>query len=119
MKTLVHGDLHRANALNTEDGIVLIDFEDAGVGPAGWDLVPLAVGVRRYGDPADEFERFVKGYGIDPRPWPGHEMMCQVYELEVAIWALHCSDANPEMIGEAQIRVDGILGRSRSLWTMC
>jgi hypothetical protein len=116
---LVHGDLHRANALNTEDGIVLIDVEDAGVGPAGWDLVPLAVGVRRYGDSAEEFERFIKGYGINPRTWSGHEMMCQVYELEVTIWALHCSDVKPGMVGEAQIRVDGILGRSRTRWTMC
>ena len=115
---LVHGDLHRANALNTEHGIVLIDLEHSGVGPAGWDMAPLAAGVRRYGDPKDEFERFIKGYGADPREWSGHEMMCQIYQLMVTIWALRCSDVKPEMVKEAQIRVDGILGRSSDRWTM-
>ena len=49
---LVHGDVHRENTLVTDEhGVILVDLEDAGVGPMSWDLVHLAVEVHRYGVP--------------------------------------------------------------------
>jgi aminoglycoside phosphotransferase (APT) family kinase protein len=118
-KTLIHGDIHRDNALKTEDGIILIDLENSGVGPPGWDLVPLAVGVRRYGDSKREFELFVDGYGEDPRKQPSFETLCEIYELTVTLWATQCAEVTPGMVEEAKIRVEGFLGRSSIPWTMC
>jgi len=115
---LAHGDVHRSNAIVTEDrGVVLVDLEDAGVGPASWDLVPSVVGVRRYGDSPEELRRFVAGYGADPRRWAGFERLCELYELSVTVWAIRCAEISTRIAEEAQVRVAGILGRSRAEWT--
>jgi hypothetical protein len=116
---LVHGDVHRENTLVTDEhGVILVDLEDAGVGPLSWDLVPLAVGVHRYGDPPEEFQKFVAGYGVDPCRWSGFERMCGIYELSVSGWAIRCAAVAPRIAREAALRVAGLLGRSREAWTM-
>ncbi len=115
---LVHGDVHRDNAIACDRGLVLIDLESAGVGPASWDLVPLAVGVRRYGDSADDYQRFLGGYGADPIGRPGFEFMCDVYELLVVIWTIACSARVPHMVTEAALRLDNLLGGSTGTWTL-
>lgn len=116
---LVHGDVHRENTIVTKDGdVVLVDLEDAGVGPASWDLVPLAVGVRRFGDPAEEFQAFVSAYGADPNRWSGFERLCEIYELSITVWAIRCAEKSSEFLDEARIRLDGILGRGDQIWTL-
>jgi hypothetical protein len=113
---LVHGDMNVTNSVKTDQGTMLVDLEDAGVGPASWDLVPLTVGTRRYGGSVAELERFFDGYGADPRGWPGYEDMCEIYELSVAVWALRCSEMSPALAEEAMVRVAGVLGRSQKHW---
>jgi len=81
-KVVVHGDPHLDNAIVSETGLVLLDLEDSGVGPASWDFTPLSVGVERFGLPSEDFRRFVAGYGTEPGTWPGHSLMCHVYELQ-------------------------------------
>jgi Ser/Thr protein kinase RdoA (MazF antagonist) len=114
---LAHGDVHRSNTIVTEEhGVVFVDLEDAGVGPASWDLVPCAVDVRRYGGSPEEFRRFVAGYGVDPYRWSGFEHMCELYELSVTVWAIRCAHISTRIAEEAQLRVAGLLGRSRAAW---
>ena len=116
---LVHGDVHCENTLVTDEhGLILVDLEDAGVGPMSWDFVPLAVGVHRYGDPPKEFRKFVAGYGADPCRWSGFERMCGIYELSVLGWAIGCAAVAPRIAREAALRVAGLLGRSRETWTL-
>ena len=80
-RVVVHGDPHVDNAMVSDGGgLVLLDLEDAGVGPASWDFPPLAVGVERYGFPAGDYNRFAAGYGPEPGAWPGHSLMSHVYE---------------------------------------
>ena len=117
-RVVVHGDPHVDNAIVSEDGLVLLDLEDAGVGPASWDFAPAAVGVERYGAPAEDFDRFVAGYGADPRAWPAHRLMCDVYELLVTAWAVRCSIDSPRLAREASIRVAGVLEGDQTLWTL-
>jgi len=114
---LVHGDVHADNALVTEEGPVLIDLEDAGIGPASWDFVPQAVGVRHYGVPPERYREFVGGYGAEPGEWPGLDLMCQVYELRNTAWAMRCGADSPRLAAEATIRVEGLLDGGERLWT--
>ena len=117
-KVVVHGDPHADNAVVSERGLVLLDLEDAGVGPASWDFAPLAVGVERYGLPSADFDQFVAGYGAEPGTWPGHTLMCRVYELLVTSWAVRCSVDSPPMAKEAAVRVSGVLEDDPTLWTL-
>ena len=118
-KVVVHGDPHPDNAVVSEGGaLVLLDLEDAGVGPASWDFTPLAVGVERYGLPAEDFDRFAAGYGAEPRAWPGLSLMCRVYELLVTSWAVSCSADSPAMATEAEVRVSGVLEGDPTQWTL-
>ena len=102
----------------TADGLVLIDLEDAGVGPASWDFAPLALGVERYGLPPEHFEDFANGYGAEPGAWPGHRLMCDVYELVVTAWAVACSGESTAMATEAAVRISGVLNDDPTLWTL-
>ena len=115
--SVVHGDVHQANALLGEKGVVLIDLEDTAVGPASWDFVPLTVATRRYGLPAAEYEAFVAGYGAEPGPSAGFEAMCEAYELMTTLWAIRSAAGSAEMAAEATVRVQGVLGRGAETWT--
>ncbi|MCP4903292.1 MAG: aminoglycoside phosphotransferase family protein [bacterium] len=115
---IVHGDVHGGNAIATDRGLFLVDLEDAGVGSASWDLVPLAVGVSRYGDAEADLERFIRGFGDDPRGWTNFKLMCEIYELAVTSWTVRCSEISSAMASEAAVRVNGLLGRSNVEWSM-
>lgn len=117
-KVVVHGDPHADNAVVSESGLVLLDLEDAGIGPASWDFAPLAVGVERYGLPSTDFDQFVAGYGAEPGTWPGHTVMCRVYELLVTSWAVRCSVDSAPMAREAAVRVSGLLEGDPTLWSL-
>jgi len=116
--TIIHGDPHDQNAVATRQGIVLVDLEDAAVGPACWDFAPLAAGVRRYGRPKELLTQFIAGYGEDPRNWKGFERMCELYELSVLAWAVRLGEVSSEMSTESALRVDSFLGRSSASWTL-
>jgi aminoglycoside phosphotransferase (APT) family kinase protein len=100
-QTLVHGDLHAHNVLSTTRGPVLADLELAGVGPASYDLVPQVVAVRRYGRPFEEYEAFADAYGWDVREWAGSEVLAEVYELWVTMWAVANRHRSPRHRAEA------------------
>lgn len=118
-RVVVHGDPHPDNAVVSEGGeLVFLDLEDSGVGPASWDFAPLAVGVERYGLPAEDFDQFAAGYGAEPGAWPGLSLMCRVYELLVTSWAVSCSADSPAMAREAEVRVSGVLEGDPTRWTL-
>jgi len=115
---VVHGDVHIENLMRKDDERVLIDLEDAGVGPASWDLAPISVQANRYGLPPARREEFLAGYGAEPGGWPGFDLMCQVYEIQSVCWAMRCSVESPRMAAEATIRVDGLLHGGDRPWTL-
>jgi aminoglycoside phosphotransferase (APT) family kinase protein len=117
-QVIVHGDAHQDNAIMTEEGPVLLDLEDTGKGPASWDFATLKVGVQRYGLPAENYRDFAAGYGREPGDWEGHEVMCRLYELMVAAWAMLCSAVSPRMAAEASLRVATVLGQGDQRWTL-
>ena len=113
---VVHGNLHRLNVLRSHEGPVLADLEMAGAGPPSYDSAPAAVAVRRYGADPDDLDAFLAASGHDPRPWPGFEVCCRVYELWVTAWALAGRAATLEVGHEARIRMASLRGQSDDHW---
>jgi hypothetical protein len=106
-RAVVHGDLHRHNALVVEGRrLVLADLELAGVGPASADLVPHVVSVRRYAAPPQVLDEFLAGYGRELPRWPGFEVLVDAYELWATAWAVANRGASPALAEEADLRVD-------------
>lgn len=118
-QVLVHGDVHLENALQTNEGSIMVDLEDAGLGPASWDFVPLAVGVRRYALATTIYDSFAYGYGASPTPGQGFDTLCTIYELFVTSWAMECSRDSPEMADEAALRIATLLGTGNKQWSQC
>ena len=51
----------------------------AGIGPAEWDLVSVAVLQRRFGLPREELLRFCGAYGFDLSGWEDFEVLLSVH----------------------------------------
>ncbi|MCD9624791.1 aminoglycoside phosphotransferase family protein [Rhabdothermincola salaria] len=103
---VVHGDLHRDNAIVTDEGLVLADLELAGVGPAAADLVPHVVAVRRYDASPRVLEELMQGYGRELHVWPGLEVMVEAYELWVTAWSVANRGGSAVLAAEAEVRLD-------------
>ncbi|MGQ0839934.1 aminoglycoside phosphotransferase family protein [Actinokineospora sp.] len=93
----VHGDAHLGNLIPAPDGPLLCDFDSSCVGPPEWDLTPLAVGVRRFGEPAALYAELVEGYGFDVTRWAGFPVLREVRELKLITSVLPIMNSSPEV----------------------
>jgi phosphotransferase family enzyme len=94
---VVHGDAHLGNVIPSADGPVLCDFDSSGVGPAEWDMVPVAVGVLRFGEPVDTYRQMVDTYGLDVTTWSGFQVLREVRELKLTTSVLPIMTSHPEV----------------------
>ncbi|MEP7764721.1 phosphotransferase [Sanguibacter sp. 25GB23B1] len=78
---IVHLDLHPANVLMTSDGPFLIDWESAGLGPAGLDLAMTALVFAEIVADGDEYAR------------PAHAMLRTFTDLSGMDFREHVADA--------------------------
>ena len=114
----VHGDFHQDNVVVTPEGPTILDLEEAGRGPASWDLVPHLVGVRRYGASEEVCRSFLDAYGSDPLKWEGTEILCRAYELLMIVWAIAHRHTSPEMAAEGELRLSSFLGSTDEPWKL-
>jgi aminoglycoside phosphotransferase (APT) family kinase protein len=114
----VHGDFHQDNVVVTPEGPTLLDLEEAGRGPASWDLVPHLVGVRRYGASEDVCRSFLDASGSDPLRWEGTEILCRAYELLMIAWAIAHKNTSPAMAAESELRLSSFLGSTDEPWKL-
>jgi len=113
---LVHGD--PLNVVVAAGGPLLLDFDLAGIGPAEWDLVSVAVLQRRFGLPREELLRFCGAYGFDLSGWEDFEVLLSVRELLDCSFALAAIDADPRAEGELEVRLRAWLDPTdHSPWT--
>ncbi|MCB9745271.1 MAG: phosphotransferase [Alphaproteobacteria bacterium] len=122
---LIHGDVHPKNVLWRGETPVFSDLESAGMGPRSWDLMPMAVHVRRYGLAPARYEAFLRAYGLPPEAWdphaprwPGYARFCELYELLCVIWTVGTSEETPALLPEARLRLDGWLRGDPRPWTL-
>jgi Ser/Thr protein kinase RdoA (MazF antagonist) len=101
---LLHGDAHLGNVLACDSGLVLLDFERLCWGPREWDLVPMAMAVRRFGGSPQAYQRFCRGYGFDVTVWEGCEVLCRARELMATVWRLGV-DAGASIRSESERRL--------------
>ncbi|TCP54084.1 phosphotransferase family enzyme [Tamaricihabitans halophyticus] len=115
--SLVHGDAHLGNVINSAVGPVLCDFDSACLGPPEWDLTPLAVGVRRFGESRRGYRRFVHEYGFDVTDWNGFSVLRRVRELKLTTSVLPILRSKPEVTGELRRRLRDLRkGNDRAHW---
>lgn len=117
-RAVVHGDLHRDNVVWAALGPLLTDLELSGSGPPSYDAAPVVVAHRRYGSPEAEVTDFLKGFGTDPRSWPGFEVMVSVYELWVTAWAVGNRHRNESWAEEAALRVASMRDGRDLTWSL-
>ena len=83
----IHGDFEVDNVLTTDRGPVLIDLDNAQIGPREWDLVKAAPGSAG-GWHEEEWPEFAEGYGYDVLAAPGAGVLREVRHLRSLVWML-------------------------------
>jgi aminoglycoside phosphotransferase (APT) family kinase protein len=115
---LLHGDAHLGNVLAGPDGPLLCDFDSACVGPPEWDLVPVAVGVRRFGEPVAVYRELAEAYGFDVMAWRGYPTLQAARELKLTTSVLPILRSHPEVRPELRRRLADLrAGRCDTRWT--
>lgn len=115
---VVHGDAHPGNVIVGPDGPVLCDFDSTCVGPAEWDLTPLAVGLERFGDPASRYRMLVDSYGFDVTGWDGYPVLRLARELKLTTSVLPILRSAPWVRDELWRRLDDLrAGRVGTPWS--
>lgn len=115
---LVHGDAHLGNVLADEGEPVLCDFDSACFGPPEWDLVPVAVGVARFGDRLADYRALADAVGFDVLDCEGFPVLRAARELKLTTSVLPILRSNPEVRPELRRRMaDMRAGRADTRWT--
>ncbi|NNH69430.1 aminoglycoside phosphotransferase family protein [Nocardia uniformis] len=116
---VIHGDAHHRNALQDSHGrAVLCDWESAAVGPPEWDLVTLEVHCRRFGHPADEYDRFCRAYGFDIRDWTGYRWLRNVRELRMITTNARKSAPGSNTAAEVLRRIEALHVDAPITWSI-
>ncbi|RJQ73227.1 aminoglycoside phosphotransferase family protein [Pseudonocardiaceae bacterium YIM PH 21723] len=117
-RALVHGDAHLGNLIAGQHGAVLCDFDSTCVGPAEWDLIPVALSELRFGRPSTCNDELIAAYGFDVREWPGFRVLRTLRELKLTTSVLPILRSNPTVRAEWQRRMDGFrTGDTTVHWT--
>lgn len=102
---LIHGDAHRGNLiLGSRGEPYLLDWDYAAIGPREWDLIPEALGPRRFGRPAAEYMSFARAYGHDVTAWPHFQTTALARELLITVWRLEVEAISP-VRSESRLRM--------------
>jgi len=106
---VIHGDAHLGNLIRRPDGqVVLCDFDSVSIGPAEWDLVPVAVGTIRFGYPAARHAQLAAAYGLDVTRWDGWPVLRAVRELKLVTSVLPILASSPTAAAQFRVRLDSL-----------
>jgi hypothetical protein len=83
---------------------VLCDLDTVCVGPAEWDLVPMAVAALRFRGYRAAYRELVDCYGYDVTTWDGFAVLRRVRELKLVAVAVAVAVAVPMAAGNPTIR---------------
>src|SRR5262249_48966194 len=118
---LVHNDAQPGNMIPNPDsryGYVLTDWEGACIGPRELDVVLVGAPGSRFGDPDDEREAFVAGYGYDIGSWPDYQVLRDIRDLHSLAAYIRAGTRKPAALTELRVRVASIRDGDRTVqWT--
>lgn len=113
--TVIHGDAHLGNLITTPSGEVIVcDFDSVCLGPAEWDLMPVAVGVLRFGHPPERQALLAATYGVDVTRWDGFEALRAVRELKLVTSVLPVLASSPTSAAQFRVRLESLRSGDRS-----
>lgn len=116
---LIHGDPQHGNALRSEDGIVLCDWDSIAFGYPEWDLVTIEIHSRRFDHPEDGYNRFCQIYGRDIREWEGYQVLRDLRELRMITTNARKSPPGSRGALEVQDRVAQLRSGEREvIWSI-
>lgn len=106
--SFIHGDAQRKNAIQTPNGAVWIDFEEASYGPSAWDLACLTMS--RSFDLSRVLDRYAEQSGQARISNSAIKLLQQLRDLEAVTWMLAIQDERePEFRAEAASLLAAVL----------
>jgi len=115
---LVHGDAHVGNLLRqSENRVVLCDFDPTCLGPWQVDLVAVAVGEIRFGR-AGAHRSLAEAYGYDVKSDPDWPLLREARELKMVAAAVPLLASGPGVADEFRTRLTSVVRGDEGLrWT--
>jgi Ser/Thr protein kinase RdoA (MazF antagonist) len=116
---VIHGDASIGNVLRDSHGHpVVIDLDGFAVGPREWDLALTAIYYDSFGwHTSEEYQDFVRVYGLDIMTWPGYPAMRAVREFLMVTWVIQKAPESEPAAAEAAKRITTLrTGASRKNW---
>lgn len=105
----IHGDAHIKNLMITDEGPVLIDFENFSWGHPEWDLSMTATEYVTAGWwTAEQYAEFVKAYGYDVRDWDGFSTLRATHEIKMTTWIMQNVNHSDDIAAEYKARMHTI-----------
>ncbi|MEU6585912.1 aminoglycoside phosphotransferase family protein [Nocardia sp. NPDC046763] len=112
---LVHADAHTENAVHDRRGWVLIDWDNACLGPRELDLVGCLPD--HFHTPPDERAEFVTAYGLDLLDWPGWTLLRDLTEYHSLGSYIRLAATTPAAAAELDRRVHSLrVGDRTTVW---
>lgn len=108
--SVLHGDAHKGNVILFGSQPILLDYENVSRGLKEWDLIPIAVTLKRFNLPLNQYMEFCEGYGSDVRKWRHFQFAQLLRELYMTIWLYQNAGLNEKIDREIQIRMKTWLG---------
>jgi thiamine kinase-like enzyme len=98
----LHGDPHSGNVLNTSQGVLWTDWEDAFIGPIEWDLASLVATPYVFGTDLEKAAAAIKGYGqeIDNAIL---DLCIEVRTFVALVWSIVLHQQHPSPQRQARI----------------
>jgi aminoglycoside phosphotransferase len=86
-ETVIHGDAHMDNLLQTADGrLAFVDLETVAIGPPEWDLTLTALYYECGWFSANQYDTFVEAYGYDVRSSAAWPVLRGIRMLRMTTW---------------------------------
>jgi aminoglycoside phosphotransferase (APT) family kinase protein len=106
---VIHGDAHLGNLIRATDGPVLMcDFDATCLGPAEWDLIPVAVGRLRFGHAPGAHLGLARAYGFDVTTWDGFAVLRAVRELKLVTSVVPVLASSATVAAQFRVRLDSL-----------
>jgi hypothetical protein len=102
--TVLHGDAHAGNLLDTPDGWRWVDLEETGCGPVEWDLAVASGGHERSPDADETLAAYADESGAETPDEQRLAPFRRARLLEGAVWALSLARFRPDRYAEPASR---------------